>query len=131
MGERMSGRKECGEVAVNGTRVGIRRTFDGAQVIPGGAKCRRFCPETMESKFAPGLFDVAGPCGGVAVNEARGWVPEGFSEECGRKLGQSGFRGEIAGACGSIEARKGFRRRAANFRWFRLQRGIAGNGKEG
>ena len=74
----MPGRKECGEVAVNGTRVGIRRTFDGAQVIPGGAKCREFYSETLESRLAPGvyacgeLFDVTGLCGGY--NLAWAWA---------------------------------------------------------
>ena len=78
VGERVPDWEERGEVAVNGTRVGIRRTFDGAQVMLGGAKCRRFCPETLESKLAPGLyacgelFDVTGPCGGY--NLAWAWA---------------------------------------------------------
>ena len=78
VGERMLGWKERGEVAVNGTRVAIRRTFDGAQVMLGGVKCREFCSETLESKFAPGLyaygelFDVTGPCGGY--NLAWAWA---------------------------------------------------------
>ena len=50
----------------------------GAQVIPGGAKCREFCSETLESKLVPGLyacgelFDVTGPCGGY--NLAWAWA---------------------------------------------------------
>lgn len=52
--------------------------FDAAQVMLGGVKCREFCPETLESKLAPGLyacgelFDATGPCGGY--NLAWAWA---------------------------------------------------------
>ena len=47
-------------------------------MIPGGAKCREFCPETLESKLAPGVYacgelvDETGPCGGY--NLAWAWA---------------------------------------------------------
>ena len=57
-------------------------------MIPGGAKCREFCPETLESKLAPGLyacgelFDVTGPCGGY--NLAWAWASGCLAgKECG------------------------------------------------
>ena len=52
--------------------------FDAAQVMLGGVKCREFCPETLESKLAPGLyacgelFDATGPC--VGYNLAWAWA---------------------------------------------------------
>ena len=55
-----------------------RKDSGGARMMLGGVKCREFCPETLESKLAPGvyacgeLFDVTGPCGGY--NLAWAWA---------------------------------------------------------
>ncbi len=60
--------------------------FDGAQVMLGGVKCWEFCPDTLESRLAPGLyacgelFDVTGPCGGY--NLAWAWASGCLAGRC-------------------------------------------------
>ena len=51
-------------------------SFEQAQVCCGGVDVRQVCPETMESRLAPGLFfageilDVDGICGGYNLQWA-------------------------------------------------------------
>ncbi len=72
------GQLERASRACKAFRLKLRGTegFDNAQVTAGGIKTTGFNPETMESRFMPGLFvcgellDVDGDCGGYNLQWA-------------------------------------------------------------
>ena len=69
--ERLAGLAKGLRVDITGSK-----SFEQAQVCAGGVDTREICPDTMESKFVPGLYfagelvDIDGMCGGYNLQWA-------------------------------------------------------------